>query len=311
MPLNPFETVSGPVALVPGLTPVNHAGYECLQLRNTHGTVIVSLHGGQVLSWTPAGQQDVFWLSSQAKPAPAAIRGGVPVCWPWFSKQGMPQGAMQHGPVRNVIWKLSACQTGDNGAVLLSLEPDRTTAGGDAVDAYAEHLEVCLDIELGSSLRMALSTCNRGPEPFALTLALHTYFAVGDVEQVQLQGVEGLRFDSRMEGTHGKLQVGAFKLHTQCDNTYAQANQRAEHQYLLMDPVWKRRISLRTLGSQSCVVWNPGADGAAAMADMPDAAWKDFLCVEAANAGPDVVILAPGAQHQLQQTLSCDVWPSA
>ena len=292
-----------------GATRLKHSGHDCLQLRNAHGTVIVSLYGGQVLSWTPVGHQDVFWLSSQAKPAPAAIRGGVPVCWPWFGKQGMPQGAMQHGPVRNVIWKVSACQAGENGAVLLSLEPDRTTAGGDAVDAYAEHLEVRLDIELGSSLRMALSTCNRGPESFALTLALHSYFAVGDVEQVQLQGLENLRFDSRVEGTHGSLQMGAFKLHTLCDNTYAQANQRAEHQYLLTDPVWQRQIRLTTLGSQSCVVWNPGADGAAAMADVPDAAWKDFLCVEAANAGPDVVTLAPGAQHQLQQTLNCQVWP--
>ena len=309
--MNSPKVVSDPVALVPGVMHLDYAGYACLELRNVHGTALVSLHGGQVLSWIPAGQRDVFWLSPQAKPAPAAIRGGVPVCWPWFGKQGMPQGAMQHGPVRNVTWKVVACQADDNGSLLLGLEPDRTAPGGDAVDAYARHLEVRLDIELGTALRMALSTHNSGPEPFALTQALHTYFAVGDVEQVQLQGVEGLRYDSRVDGTQGNLQVGAFQLQTLCDNTYAQTNLQTEHHYLLTDPAWQRQISLTTQGSQSAVVWNPGAEGAAAMADVPDAAWKDFLCVEAANAGPDVVVLAPGAQHHLQQTLSCQAWPSA
>lgn len=310
MPLNSPEAASGPVTLVSGVTTVDFAGYACMQLRNIHGSAIVSLHGGQVLSWIPAGQRDVFWLSTLAKPAPAAIRGGVPVCWPWFGKQGMPQGAMQHGPVRNVTWNVIACQADENGGLSLSLEPDRGSAGENAVDVYAQHLDVRLDIELGTSLRMTLGTHNSRPEPFAITQALHTYFAVGDVEQVQLQGVEGLRYDSRVNGTQGNLQVGAFKLQTLCDNTYMQTHPLIDHHYLLTDPVWRRQISLTIQGSQSAVVWNPGAEGAAAMADVPDAAWKDFLCVEAANAGPDVVMLAPGAQHYLQQTLNCQAWPA-
>ncbi|OYT91452.1 MAG: D-hexose-6-phosphate mutarotase [Burkholderiales bacterium PBB3] len=309
--MNSPKVVSDPVALVPGVTHLDYAGYACLKLRNVHGTALVSLHGGQLLSWVPAGQRDVFWLSPQAKPAPAAIRGGVPVCWPWFGKQGLPQGAMQHGPVRNVTWNVVASEVTVNGGLLLSLELDRTAPGGDAVDTYAKHLEVRLDIALGPELRMSLQTHNRGTAPFALTQALHTYFAVGEVEQVQLQGVEGLRYDSRVDGTRGNLQVGAFKLQNLCDNTYAQASQQSEHHYQLIDPSWQRQISLTTQGSQSTVVWNPGAEGAAAMADVPDAAWKDFLCVEAANAGADVVVLAPGAQHHLQQTLSCQAWPTA
>ena len=300
---------SSPAALVPGVTRLDYAGYPCLQLSNAYGTAIVSLHGGQVLSWIPAGQRDVFWLSPQAKPAPAAIRGGVPVCWPWFGKQGMPQGAMQHGPVRNVIWKIIACRAGENDCLTLCLAPDQTSAGATTVDTYAKNLEVRLDIDLGPALRMRLQTYNRGTEPFALTQALHTYFAVGDVEQVQLEGVEALRFDSRVDGTQDNLQVRAFKLQSLCDNTYSQANHQAEHHYRLIDPTWQRQISLTTQGSQSIVVWSPGAEGAIAMADVPDAAWKDFLCVEAANAGSDVVMLAPSAHHCLQQTLNCHAWP--
>ena len=302
--------MSGPVTLVPGVTLVNHAGYACLQMRNTHGAVIVSLHGGQVLSWIPAGQKDVFWLSPQAKPAPAAIRGGVPVCWPWFGKQGMPQGAMQHGPVRNVVWKLTACEAYSNGNLLLSLQPDRSALGAEALDIYAKHLGLRLDIELSPTLRMGLQTHNGDAEPFALTQALHTYFAVGDVEQVQLEGVEGLLFDSRVDGTQSNLQVGAFQLQKRCDNTYAQTTPLAQHQYRLVDPTWQRQISMCTVGSQSTVVWNPGAVGAAAMVDVPDAAWKDFVCVEASNAGPDAVLLKPGDHHYLQQILHCQAWPA-
>ena len=308
MPLHSSEAVSGSVALVPGVAHVDYAGYACLQLSNVHGTAIVSLHGAQVLSWVPAGQRDIFWLSAQAKPAPATIRGGVPVCWPWFGKQGMPSGAMQHGPVRTMAWKVVACETRGNTGLLLRLEPDRAAAGSNTVAVYANDLNVRLEIELGSTLRMALQSHNRGTEPFTLTQALHTYFAVGDVEQVQLEGVEGVQFDSRVDGTQGNPQIGIFKLQKLCDNTYVHATRQAKHDYRLIDPTWQRQIGLTTQGSQSAVVWNPGADGAAAMADVPDAAWKDFLCVEAANAGPDAVVLPPGARHVLQQTLRCQAW---
>lgn len=216
---------------------------------------------------------------------------------------------MQHGPVRNVAWKIVACETQADGGLLLTLEPDRAGAGGNTVDVYAKDLEVRLEIESGFTLRMALQSHNRGTEPFALTQALHTYFAVGDVERVQLEGVEGLQFDSRVDGTERNLQVGAFQLHKLCDNTYAQATPHLEHHYRLIDPTWQRQISLTTQGSQSVVVWNPGSLGAASMADVPDDSWKDFLCVEAANAGQDVVLLAPGTRHVLQQTLRCQVWP--
>lgn len=311
MALNSTESAAGANVLATGVTHVVYAGYTCLQLSTAHGTAIVSLHGGQVLSWIPAGQRDVFWLSPQARSAPAAIRGGVPVCWPWFGKQGMPQGAMQHGPVRNVAWRVIACEPQAGGGLSLSIEPDRLVSGGEAVDTYAQNLQVRLDIEVGPQLRMRLQTHNCGAVPFVLTQALHTYFAVGDAQQVQLEGVEGLRFDSRVDNTPGHLQVGAFKLQQLCDNTYVHAIPEVEHHYRLIDPAWQRQIRLTTLGSQSAVVWNPGAEGAAAMADVPDDAWKDFLCVEVANAGADVVVLPPGARHHLQQTLSCQASPAA
>lgn len=297
-------------ALVPALTLTEYAGFACLQMHNVHGRVLIALQGGQILSWVPAGQRDVVWLSSRLRPAPAAVRGGIPVCWPWFGKQGMPQGAMQHGPVRNAVWKAIASSESRNGTLSVTLAPDRAAPGGALVDHYAPQLDLQLTIELGPVLRMDLRTHNLGPRPFALTQALHTYLAVGDAERVEIRGLDGLRFDSRVDGSRGNMHVGDFKLLQCCDNTYLHADSANEHLYVLQDPTWQRQITLNTQGSQSLVVWNPGATGAASMEDVADSAWKDFLCVEAANAGEDVVTLAPGAHHLLQQTLHCQHWPT-
>jgi glucose-6-phosphate 1-epimerase len=291
-----------------GLAFVEHAGYQCVRVSHSGGVLWVSLHGAQVLSWIPRGQRDVFWLSPLALPAPAAIRGGVPVCWPWFGKQGMPTGAMQHGPIRNAMWRLVRSERSEAGGFLLSLEPDRKSPTSHTVDLYASHLEVRLDIEVSESLHMTLVTRNAGEKTVALTQALHSYFAIGDATQVVLEGVDGLHFDSRVDGSVANLQRGEFTLDAVCDNTYSARTDDREHVYQLLDPVWKRRITLTTLGSQSLVVWNPGAEGASKMADVPNGAWTEFLCVEAANAGGNVIELAPGGTHQLCQTLVCSAW---
>lgn len=284
------------------ISEVQFAGHSCVQMANAHGVVIVSLHGGQVLSWVPTGQKEVFWLSQSALPEPAAIRGGVPVCWPWFGKQGMPDGAMQHGPVRNLGWHV--VQTSESRSGLrMTLAPG--AAQGVTPLPYAAGLRLRLTIELGATLSMTLQTENLSADPFVLTQALHNYFLVGDVEQVRLHGVEGLQYASRVDGTIDNMQHTPFALQTACDSTFFNSHTASPPGYRLVDPVWQREIGLTTEGSQSLVVWNPGERGAAAMADVPPTAWREFLCVEASNAGDDTITIPPGGQHCLRQTLSC------
>lgn len=283
---------------------VQHAGHSCLQLSTRHGRATVALHGGHVVSWVPNGQREVFWLSSASRPAPAAIRGGVPICWPWFGKQGMPPGAMQHGPLRNLPWDLSAVHADSADRVSITLVPHRTTRADDPLLQFSPHLDVALHINLGENLEQTLETHNHGTQTFTLTQALHSYFAVQDVTQVRVTGLEGLPYEDKLLGSGGTVQqgeAGAFQLHTHCDRIYQHANAHASpstvQHYTLHDSLWQRRIHIHTQGSQSVVVWNPGADQARSMVDVPDAAWQDFLCVEATNAGHgDVVTLAPGGQ---------------
>ena len=308
--------------LPPQITRLRHAGHEALELATRHGVAMVALHGAHLLSWVPAGQREVFWLSPQALPEPAAIRGGVPVCWPWFAKQGMPEGAMQHGPVRNLTWQISAIHAASDEAISLSLEPCAQAVNDASLAALAPGLHVSLRITLGQSLNQTLQTRNSGIQPFALTQALHSYFAVSHAAQIGIEGIVGLPYQDRLRGLASDVQRTAFVLDQACDRTYSHLPQdrplhdhlpqshlspktagQPAHRYVLTDPAWQRRILIDTHGSQSVVVWNPGLDTARAMADVPDEGWQDFFCIEAANAGPDVIVLAPGAVHSLGQTL--------
>lgn len=291
------------------LQTTTHAGHACLQLTTRHGTATVALHGAHLVSWVPKGQREVFWLSPTSRPAPAAIRGGVPICWPWFGKQGMPPDALQHGPMRNRPWEVSAVHADGAERVSITLTPSRASQADDPLLQLAPHLQVALHMELGENLVQTLETHNHGTHAFNLTQALHSYFAVQDVTQVRVTGLEDLRFEDKLRGTTGTVQQGVFRLDTACDRIYQQPTPNLSHHYTLHDELWQRRIHIHTQGSQSVVVWNPGAEQARSMVDVPDAAWQEFLCIEATNAGQgDVVPLAPGGQHRLTQTLAVEPW---
>ncbi len=295
------------------ITRLQHAGHDAFQLTTRHGSAIVALHGAHLLSWRPTGQREVFWLSPQALPEPAAIRGGVPVCWPWFAKQGMPEGAMQHGPVRGLPWQISAIHAASDEEISLSFQLCAQAALDARFAALAPGLQVSLRITLGQSLNQTLHTRNLGNQPFQLTQALHSYFAVSHAAQVGIEGLVGLPYQDRLRDLADDMQRTAFALDQACDRTYSHPPQnhplpeavgQSAHRYTLTDPAWQRRIVIDTLGSASVVVWNPGHETVRAMADVHDDGWQDFFCIEAANAGPDVVVLAPGAAHSLVQTLS-------
>ena len=291
------------------IIPTRHAGHDALRLTTRHGSATLALHGAQLLSWQPTGQREMLWLSLQALPEPAAIRGGVPLCWPWFSRQGQSASAPQHGLVRTLAWQVSAIHASSDDEISLSLQP-RAQLGLDDVGAarlvaLALGLHVSLRITLGPTLSQTLHTHNLGSETFPLTQALHSYLAVGDAAQVAIDGLAGLVYQDKLRGMAPNMQrvPFAFAPDLACDRIYHHPGAAQPKRYTLIDPVWQRRIVIETQGSESVVVWNPGPEGARQIADMPDEGWQDFVCIEASNAGPDGVALAPGAQHWLSQQL--------
>lgn len=254
----------------------------------------ISIHGGQLLAWQPAGADEVLWCSPETRRPPQAIRGGVPVCWPYFGREGQPADAPQHGHARISAWQfVDAVEEEDAVVVDLALPPDPRTP-----------LRLRQRLRIGAVLEQVLITANPGDAAITFTQALHSYFAVGDARQVSVSGLDGLHYADKFDGGR-HVQAGDWRLDDprdpgRSDRIYENAGAR----FVLADPVGRRRITLETRGSRSLVLWNPGEAGAAAIADLPPQGWRGFVCMETANAGTDRVRLAPGATHRLAQRLS-------
>lgn len=273
-------------------------GLPALLIGTPLATAAVSLHGGQLLSFVPQGFDDLLWLSPASRRAPAAIRGGVPVCWPYFGRQGQANDVPQHGFARDTAWTLVAATHGPE---------DETTIQLSLPEHAGTPLRLQQTLRIGSELHQSLTTRNTGATPVTFTQALHTYFRVGDAQRVQVDGLEHLAYADKYDGRE-HLQTGAWDLHDPRDPGRSdRIYHRAGGRYALHDPALQRRIELTTSGSHSLVVWNPGEQGITTISDAPADSWRDFVCLEAANAGEDMIELARGQTHTLQQTI--DVSP--
>jgi glucose-6-phosphate 1-epimerase len=280
---------------VPGLSLGKHEGLDALLVDTPLARAAVSLFGGQVLSFAPAGQPDVFWLSPLRADLPAPIRGGAPVCWPYFGRQGQASEVPAHGFVRTLPWQLTAARREADGTVVLELEPPLLADLS---------LRLRMQLRIGRTLEQRLATTNTGPQPVRFTEALHNYFRVSDATAVRIEGLDGLAFLDKNDGGNAHVQQGHWNLHDPRDPGRAdRLFPAAGGHYRLVDPGLRRRIDLQVTDGRSVVVWNPGEAGAARMADV-GAHWREFVCLEAANAGPDVVELAPAATHTLVQQIS-------
>lgn len=270
------------------------AAPQILALSTRWSTCRVSLSGAQVLSFVPMGARDLLWLTDRPKPHPAPIRGGVPLCWPWFGRQGAPEGAPQHGHARTARWKVDTMRALPTGERTLRLVPETPIHA----------LTPVLDLTVGERLTMRLTTINETDAPQTLTQAFHTYFAVGDATRAVLLGVEGCRLRDNRDGGAEKTQTGPMTAPVACERLVHGYD--ADPRLAIEDPAWDRRIAIGTGGCRSVMVWNPGADLAAGFADMAPDAWRDFVCVEVANCGPDAWVLQPGGMHELSQTIGLD-----
>ena len=289
------------VQQIQGVSSGQFQGLDAWLVETPEATAAISVFGGQLLSFVPKGQPDVMWLSPKRAELPTPIRGGSPVCWPYFGRQGQGNDVPAHGFVRTLPWELQQARRLDDGSIELTLAPPALQDLG---------LRLSMTVRVGRELRQQLVTENTGSAPATFTQALHNYFRVGDATRVEVDGVDGVTYQDKYENyAQTRRQQGPWSLRDprdpgRSDRIYSPAGGR----YVLRDPVLKRRIELRTEGSRALVAWNPGAEAAAKMADVGDG-WREYVCLEAANAGPDVVTVAPGGRHVLVQVLSSQSQP--
>lgn len=271
-------------------------GFPALLITTPFSKAAISLFGGHVLSFAPTGFEDVLWISPTSKRPPDPIRGGIPVCWPYFAKQGQPPDAPQHGLVRTLQWQVTHAEQTADGEIVLALS---------APEVPAVPMNVILTMRIGRALEQALTTVNLSKETVRFTQALHTYFRVADADQIHVTGLDGLTYADKFDNFNEHAQRGHWNLQDardpgRSDRIYANTGNRFE----LIDPVGHRKISLTTSGSKTLVVWNPGAEFIKTFADLTPEGWRNYVCLEAANCGAEVIELGPDDSHVLQQTIS-------
>jgi glucose-6-phosphate 1-epimerase len=255
------------------------------------------LHGAHVTSWKPAGNDELLFVSSKSRwQEGQAIRGGIPLCFPWFRAKVDDPHAPAHGFVRTKAWQLqSIVETEAGVAVSMFTESDDQTRRW-----WPAEFRLLHRVTFGSELMLELACTNTGTTPLRFEEALHTYNRVGDVREARLQGLDGVHFLDNTDANKERTQLGDVAIASQTDNAYLHTQNTVD----LMDPKLRRRIRLKKFDSLTTVVWNPWREAAARMPDLADEEWTQFLCVEASNILGAAVVLAPGAEHRMLAVLS-------
>lgn len=272
-------------------------GFILVELKSEKAKAVVALHGGHVLSFTPEGQKPVIWMSGHAQYRKGkAIRGGIPVCWPWFGPHPEDPEKQAHGFARNREWTVFSARLINNTApqLHLTLSDDALTR---SIWDHAFRLEMI--ITLTDALKVELQIQNTGDAPFNSGGALHTYLSISQISQISIHGLEGTSYIDQLDPTDLKTQQGEIRFAAETDNIYLDTTDSCR----LVDPGLHREIWIDKLGSRSTVVWNPWIDKAARMPDFGDTEYLEMVCIETANAASDTVLVAPGATHRLGTTI--------
>jgi glucose-6-phosphate 1-epimerase len=261
-------------------------------------TAEIYLQGAHLVQWQPAGHKPVLFLSERSSFLPGkAIRGGVPIIFPWFgartSTQYCPRtDGPSHGFARTSEWRFAAAEiNGDDVHLTLTLDPSDTTSSL-GYDGF--HLTYKLVI--GAELDLQLTVDNQSETTMLFEEALHSYFMVGDVNQITISGLADTEFLDKTDGLKRKRQQeSVLSLTGETDRPYLDTEASID----LDDPILKRRITVEKVNSKTTVVWNPWSELTAKLADMSPDGWLRMTCIESANALNNAVILSPGDRHTM------------
>lgn len=270
-------------------------GFPVVEVSNDKAKAKISVYSGQVISFQPVGEaEELLFLSDKAYyETGKAMKGGIPVCWPWFGPDPEEKGRGSHGFVRNRMWNLLSAEAVSGGETKVRLG---VTADEETQKIWPHSFELVIEILVGAKLIVTLITQNTGEEAFSITQALHTYFSTGDITKVRVLGFENARFVDKADGGLEKTQTGAITITEECDRIYTDVSPEV----VIDDGAMGRRIKITSTGSSTAIVWNPWKEISTKMADLEDQDYQRFICVETANAEDEVIEVSPGSEYRMQ-----------
>jgi len=272
-------------------------GLVAAQVSTPAAAATIYTQGAHLAHWQPAGHAPVLFMSQRAEFVPGKpIRGGVPVCFPWFGERHDGKAGPQHGFARTTVWQLASAMTaGDDLHLLWTLGPDAASR-----ELGFDHFRAAYRMTIGRTLTMELTVANDssgGGAALAFEEALHTYFAVADAREVSITGLAGTTYLDKLDGMKPKVQPdGVLRFAGRTDRPYL----HTEATCVLRDQAGKRTITVAKTGSRTTVVWNPWQELTAKMPDMEPDAWLHMACIETANVGDDAITLQPGETHTMR-----------
>jgi D-hexose-6-phosphate mutarotase len=296
-----LETLNESFAIADHITfAAGPGGLPVAQVRNAYAAATVSLRGAQVLAFQPHHHDPVLWVSAHSLYQPGkAIRGGIPVCWPWFGPHASDPAKPAHGFARTSLWSVLSAAALADGATQVRLR----LADDDASYALWPHaFDLRLVVTVGAELRAVLIARNPGAAPYTYSGALHSYFSVSDIAAISIHGLDGCAYIDKVDGQQRKIQQGPVTIQGETDRVYLNTGETC----VIEDPGLDRRITIGKAGSHTTVVWNPWAERARQLADFGDEEYHGMICVETANADGDSVTLAPGGEHRLTAIISVE-----
>jgi glucose-6-phosphate 1-epimerase len=263
--------------------------YPVFEIDHSTCTARVALHGAHVMSWKPAGEEEVLYLSPDAVLKEGiAIRGGIPVCWPWFGAHPADASQPSHGLVRGRFWELLDAGEDASGVTLRF---------GIRVGIWSAELTV----KVGEELEVALKSKNTSEVPIVISGSLHSYLGVSDISHVRVVNLDGSAYLDTVGEPQMRKQKGDVVFDREVDRNY-----ESSRSLLLVDDLSGRTILIENSGSNSTVIWNPWLEKAAALADLPDDGYLKFCCIETTIANDRAEIVMPGGSHVMMTRISVE-----
>jgi glucose-6-phosphate 1-epimerase len=262
------------------------------------------LQGAHVTAWQPSGERPVLFTSPNSAFAPGrAIRGGIPIIFPWFGANRHTPAAPQHGFARTTTWHLDGVETAGRESLTLTLG----LGDGDVASPFwPAPFHAIYTVVFAQTLSLRLTVQNRATHPITFEEALHTYFAISDISTIAISGLAGTTYIDKTDAARRKPQTAALVTITaETDRVYLDTLGRCA----IEDRGWRRRVVIEKVAAASSVVWNPWAEKAAAMVDLGDPASRGMVCVEAGNVADNEVRLAADDEHQMSTAISVNAGP--
>jgi glucose-6-phosphate 1-epimerase len=278
---------------------VTPSGLLYAEISTPQAKATVYLQGAHLAHWQPNGQQPVLFLSSKTELLPGkALRGGVPISFPWFAARHDDKAGPSHGFARIQDWTLVfAALAGEDLHLTFTLGPTELSRS-----LGYDHFHLVFELTIGRTLTMQLTVGNDGDAPLVFEEALHTYYSIVDIHEARVEGLEGVTYLDKMAAMHQTVQQGMIAITGPTDRVYLNTATAC----VLHDIGGRRRIHIAKTNSHTTVIWNPWESGAAKLPDMGPGEWQEFIAIETVNAADNTVTLAPGITHTMQARITVE-----